>query len=104
MRYVYRPDHPEANSNGLIAADIAPPKVESHSAPYIISDTMQPLRHMGTGKIIDSKAKFRADTKASGCIETGNEIPKPRLPIRLDKRQRREDIQRAVDDLRNNTR
>ena len=104
MRYVYRPDHPEANSNGMVPFDIAPPKNEGNSAPFVISDTMQPLRHMGTGKIIDSKAKFRADTKASGCIETGNEIPKPRAPIKLDKRQRREDIQRAVYDLRNNTR
>lgn len=71
------------------------------AAPYVISDTMEPLKHMGTGRMIDSKAKFRADTKASGCVEIGNEPIRSRDPIRLDKRQRVEAIQRAIYDLRN---
>lgn len=71
------------------------------SAPFVISDTMEPTKHMGTGRIIDSKAKFRADTKASGCIEIGNEAIKPRIPVKLDGGKRREDIRKAIYDLRN---
>ncbi len=75
--------------------------VEKGSAPSVISDTMAPLRHMGTGRVIDSKAKFRADTKASGCVEIGNEQVKPRAPIKLDSGQRRETIRKVIYDLRN---
>ena len=39
------------------------------SAPYVISDTMAPTKHMGTGEVLDSNAKFRSATRASGCIE-----------------------------------
>lgn len=72
-----------------------------NSAPYVISDSMQPMRHMATGRTIDSKARFRAETKASGCIEIGNEPIRARAPIKLDRRQRREDIQRSIYHLRN---
>lgn len=65
------------------------------TAPYVISDTMRALRHHGTGEIIDSKAKFRAATKASGCVEIGNSLPVERQPIKLDRAKRREDIGRA---------
>jgi hypothetical protein len=67
----------------------------------VISDTMTPLKHMGTGRMIDSKAKFRADTKASNCVEIGNEQPKPRPTIQLDRGQRREAIRKALYTLRN---
>ncbi len=70
---------------------------------YVISDTMDPLRHMATGKMHDSKAAFRADTKASGCIEYGNDpsLGKPRKPIPLSREKRREDIQRTIYQMRN---
>lgn len=71
------------------------------SAVYVISDTMEPTRHMATGRMIDSKAKFRAATKASGCIELGNEPIRPRAPVRLGKAQRREAILRSIYQLRN---
>ncbi len=54
---------------------------------YVISDTMPPTKHMGTGKTHDSKAAFRADTKAVGCVEVGND------PAALrDNSQRRTDV------------
>ena len=62
---------------------------------------MAPARHMGTGQILDSKAKFRQATKASGCIELGNEPIKPRIPVKLDGGKRRDDIRKAIYDLRN---
>lgn len=67
----------------------------------VISDTMSPLKHMGTGEILDSKSKFRATTRASGCVEIGNEAIQSRSNIQLDSGKRRDDIRKAIYDLRN---
>jgi uncharacterized protein (UPF0218 family) len=67
-----------------------------------IKDEMEPTRHMCNGKIYTSKKKFRDETKARNCIEVGNEATiKPRQPIKLDRRQRRDDIRKAIHDLKN---
>ena len=100
-------DYPKVFRNGkLVPKWSAEPRYPNQSAPFVISDNMDPLKHHGTGRIIDSKAKFRAETRAIGAIELGTEKiregPKPQ--IRLDKRQRREDIKRAIYNLRNHTR
>ena len=68
---------------------------------YVISDSMNPTKHMGTGEILDSKAKFRAATRASGCVEVGNEAIKPRKHIPLDRGKRRDDLRRVIYELRN---
>lgn len=66
------------------------------------SDIMEPTKHMVSGKHYTSKKKFRDETKARGCIEVGNDIiNKPRAPIKLDRRQRREHIRKAIHDLKN---
>jgi hypothetical protein len=39
---------------------------------YVISDTQPMLQHPVTGKRYESKSRFRADTKAAGCIEVGD--------------------------------
>lgn len=98
--FVYRPKHPDADENGMVPLSIAGPKQLARPAPGVISDMMNPVKHHGTGRVIDSKSRFRADTKASGCIEIGNEPIRPRHPIRLDRRERREAIQRTVYNLR----
>lgn len=67
----------------------------------VISDVMPAAKHHGTGEILDSKSKFRAATKASGCVEIGNEAIKPRAPIALSRGKRRDDIRKAIYDLRN---
>lgn len=106
-RYLYRPNHPEADENGMVPAEIAGPKHESDSASYVISDTMDATRHMADGKYYTSKAQFRAATKAAGCVEVGNEIAtvtKSRKPVQLDRGKRREDIQRTIYELRNGRR
>lgn len=71
---------------------------------YYNSDNMEPTRHMSNGKYYTSKKKFRDETKARGCIEIGNdtkpllESRKPKIP---DRRQRRDDIKRAIWELKN---
>jgi hypothetical protein len=71
---------------------------------HYIADEMNPTRHMCNGKLYTSKKKFRDETRARGCIEYGNEsdtLLKPRKSILPSKRQRREDIKRAIWELNN---
>lgn len=51
----------------------APLNARTDPRVYVIGDVMDPARHMGTGRMHDSKAKFRADTRATGCVEAGND-------------------------------
>lgn len=71
------------------------------SAPNVISDNMEPTKHHGTGRMIDSKRAFSKETRAIGCVELGNEAIKPRVPIPLDRGQRRDAIRKTLYDLRN---
>ncbi len=100
MSWIYRPNHPKANSNGMVQRSEVHGYLKS-AAPNVISDTMDPTRHMGSGQVIDSKAKFRAETRATGCVEIGNEPIRARRPVVLDKGQRREAIQKSIYQLRN---
>ena len=102
MSLIYRPNHPMANQNGLVDRDLV--CEEKHgSAPYIISDAMDTTWHPATGKRHTSKAAFRADTRASGCIEVGNDssLTKSRKPVQMDRAKRRDDIRRSLYELRN---
>lgn len=87
----------------LVEKNLAGPLHVPTTAPGIISDTMDPTRHMATGRYFTSKAAFRAETKAAGCVEVGNDpsIYKPRKPIPMSREQRREDIRRVIYNLRN---
>lgn len=39
----------------------------------IISDTIEPFRSMADGKMYNSKSRYRAELRARGLIEVGNE-------------------------------
>lgn len=104
MTLIYKPDHPEANSNGMVDRKLLYATSDDPHF-YVISDTMEPTRHMATNRMHTSKSEFRKDTKASGCIEYGNELPtltKPRKQVVMDRGKRRDDIRKAIYDLRNN--
>ena len=103
MRLVYRPSHPQANENGMVDLDVAYSN-SSAWATGVIRDEMDATVHMADGQIYTSKAKFREATRAYGCVEVGNEIEaatKPRKPVTLDRRARREAIRQAIRDLSN---
>lgn len=89
----------------LVDKQFAPPLVEVYGeAPFVISDCMSETRHMANGRYYTSKSEFRKATKAAGCIEVGNEtatMNKPRPTVKLDRRKRREDIKKAIHQLRN---
>lgn len=94
--YVYR--------NGQLYEKGTEPQYEDNGkAPYVISDTMPELRHMATGRYFSSKAAFRAETRAAGCQEVGNDpsILRPRKPEPLSREKRRDDIRRTIYELRN---
>lgn len=104
MSLVYRPKHPKANENGMVDISMAYDGYERGAAPYVITDEMPPTRHMANNRYYTSKAKFREATRAEGCIEYGNEaatLLKPRKPIPLDRQKRRDDIRRAMWEVRN---
>lgn len=65
----------------------------------IHSDTMDPLRHMATGEMFDSKSQFRAATRASGCVELGNDAPAVTEAWQTDRKSIRDDLNRAYSEL-----
>ena len=70
--YVFRKD--KRGRVRLVDKRRAAPLVRADDARvYVIGDVMEPAKHMATGRIHDSKAKFRADTRATGCVEAGND-------------------------------
>lgn len=92
----------------LVEKHLVAPRYLSSSAPSVISDTITETKHMGTGRVFTSKAKFRAETKAIGAVEVGNDSSylnvKPRQPIQLDRGQRRDAIRQAFYEARNGRR
>lgn len=90
----------------LVDKRYAPPLIQSADPRlYVIGDVMDPVRHMATGRVHDSKARFRADTRAAGCVEAGND-PAIRRDIGVHGRNRVSqadvvnDVKRAIAELR----
>lgn len=84
----------------LIEKHLAPPKHYARSAPGVISDVMSPLKHQGTGAVIDSKSEFRRHTRMSGCVEVGTDPAASRtqpgpMPTGVEM-----DVKRAFEELR----
>lgn len=77
----------------------APPLNVAAGAPMVIGDTLPggALRHPATGKMMDSKSRFRAETRARGCVEVGNDVRQQRRPIDIG--SPREDIRRSISEL-----
>lgn len=67
------------------------------NAPQIISDYLPEMRHPITNELMDSKSRFRAITRAHGCVEVGNDQQTDRRTIDLGDRKR--DIARAIEQL-----
>lgn len=49
----------------------------TNAGPQIISDTIEPFRSHADGKMYSSKSRYRADLRARGLIEVGNERMNP---------------------------
>lgn len=125
--YLYKPGHPLANVKGFVERNdyyehlyLTEPDMRAVIgnrvviAPYYIPDEMAPMRHMARpsmdvtrdGRTINhmytSKKKFRDETRARGCVEIGTEsLAGKRKHVELDRRQRRDDIKRAIWECKN---
>ncbi len=100
-KWIYRPHHPQADEFGMIEPHMLG-EVETKPGLYVISDTMDTLKHPGTGRMLDSKSEFRRDTRASGCLEAGTDPSirheRPRAtPTTADYVQ---DVKRAIEEVR----
>lgn len=75
----------------------APPLHASERGPSVIGDVMPDMMHPANGKRYDSKSRFRAETRARGLTEIGND----RMPARrnIDLPPVRDDIRRAISEL-----
>lgn len=114
--YICKPGHPLADEHGMVLKEdyymhkyMTEPdlRMMNGNEPVtirFISDEMPATRHMVDGKYYTSKKKFRNETKARGCVEVGDQthyLTKPRKPILPDKKQRVEDIKKAIYQLQN---
>lgn len=70
------------------------------ASPMVIRDNIggiRGLRHPATGEYIDSKSQFRAETRARGLTEMGNEaFPVKREPTEAETRL---EIQREISEV-----
>lgn len=82
----------------------APLNISTDPRVYVIGDVMAPAKHPGSGKVYDSKARFRADTRAMGFVEAGND-PAIRRDVGISGRVKvsqadvAHDVKRAIQEL-----
>jgi hypothetical protein len=62
-------------------------------APMVITDIIEPVQSQETGKFYDSKSALRAEYRAYGNIEIGNDKREKRKPARTS----RKDIKKVVE-------
>ena len=80
----------------------APQERIPNVAPYVISDTMPAAEHVD-GRFYESKAAFRAVTRAHGLTEVGNEKIKPKTRSSLEpefRRNRKKVLKTAIEKVR----
>jgi hypothetical protein len=98
MPLVYRPGHPLANENGMVARELAGALPGARSAlagPAIISDGIA-LRSMVDGRIYTSKAALRRSYRERGYVEVGNEALTPPARTRVDRSSIRAAVRSAA--------
>lgn len=67
-------------------------------APQITTD-IQPYRSMITGERIAGRSQHREHLHRHGCVEIGNEVPKPRCKPSVPKSSRRELLHKRLADV-----
>lgn len=102
--WVYRPGHPLANEIGMMDKSLLFEEAEQGGKNVnVISDIMPETKHMADGKYYTSKSEFRKATRRAGCVEVGNDVApllEPRRPVELNRNQRRADIGKAIQMLK----
>lgn len=60
-----------------VSPEAPPPRPRVH----FIGDQHRPFRSMADGKMYDSKSRYRAEIKARGYVELGNDQIEPAKPV-----------------------
>lgn len=71
------------------------PKRSDLPAPRLASDIMEPVQSQVSGKVYDSKSALRAEYRATGHIEKGNDRRPPWQMPRTPKAVIRETVRKA---------
>lgn len=100
--WVYRPNDPRSNENGMLSKRLASPLVRSDSAPMVISDLAEYRaaafdKRTGKRPMIGGRAQHREFLKANGYAELGNDVPRVRHE-QLSTADRIADIKRVMGD------
>jgi hypothetical protein len=74
---------------GVATSDLA--------SPMVIGD-VQPYRSVITGEVIGGRRQHRDHLKAHGCVELGNDMPKPRKPAEPSRAEIAASLKRAMED------
>lgn len=64
-------------------------------APMVIAD-IQPYKSMLTGEMITSRSQHRDHLKSHGCVEVGNEQPKPKTQSWLEQKSQKESLRKEI--------
>lgn len=80
----------------LVEKHIAGPLHRSNDAPMVISDTIDGFRSMADGQMYDSKSRYRADLRARGLIEVGNDPQANRAPENMLKPWNSEPVEMTI--------
>lgn len=65
-------------------------------AGFFVMGDIQPYKSMITGEIIHGRRQHREHLRQHGCIEVGNERPKPKTPAPISREDIRRDLHRAA--------
>lgn len=68
--WVHRPDHPDADANGMVPKDIAPPK---DGGPYYMSDIAEFVSPVGYERIT-SRSQLREHERRHGIRQIGSDL------------------------------
>lgn len=85
--------------NGKIVSKQSAAPLETGKRVHVISDVMEPVRHMGTGRMHDSKSQFRSDTRAIGAEEVGTDPAIARARPRNEPGGIEIDVKRAMQEV-----
>lgn len=72
------------------------PKRSDLPMPMVISDEMPAIQSQATGKFYDSKAALRAEYRATGHIEIGNDKRPPFKKPRVTRAEVKKTVQKAA--------
>lgn len=72
------------------------PKRSDLPCPLIISDIMEPVQSQVSGKIYDTKSGLRAEYRATGHIEIGNDKRPPFKKPRVTRADVKKTVQKAA--------